>query len=65
MQRSKKKTTYYEKILLKGILLNQQNCLLLQSAFRYDISMRQGEFSSIHPHIRHFCLSNLTGKESI
>lgn len=63
MQRSTKKKTPL--VTKKGILLNQQNCLLLQSAFRYDISMRQGEFSSIHPHIRHFCLSNLTGKESI
>lgn len=62
MQRSKKKKHLLRK---KGILLNQQNCLLLQSAFRYDICMRQGEFSSIHPHIRHFCLKNLTGKESI
>lgn len=62
MQRSKKKKHLLRK---KGKLLNQQNCLLLQSAFRYDISMRHGEFSSIHPHIRHFCLSNLTGKESI
>lgn len=62
MQRSKKKKHLLRK---KGKLLNQQNCLLLQSAFRYDISMRQGEFSSIHPHIRYFCLSNLTGKESI